>query len=190
MSTRLKLICHASTVATRTIAFADDEPVDVPGLQKMAGLPALALQRALTSPALRARQTTEALHCIATIDPGLRDCDYGRWTGRSLEAVLAEEPDSLAAWMADPAAAPHGGESVVQLIARIGDWLDAQAAIPGPVIAITHAAVIRAAIIYAIGAAPGSFRHIDIAPLSMTQLSSHNGQWTLSGIGPLGRAAL
>jgi broad specificity phosphatase PhoE len=187
LTTRLKLICHASTAATRTVAFADDEAVDVPGLQKMARLPALALQRCLTSPTLRARQTAEALHCVATVDPALRDCDYGRWTGRALEAVLADEPQSLATWMADPAAAPHGGESVVQVIARIGAWLDVQAAMPGAVIAITHAAVIRAAIIYAIGAAPGAFGHIDIAPLSMTQLSVHNGRWTLSGIGPLGR---
>jgi broad specificity phosphatase PhoE len=185
MATRLKLICHAPTAATRSVAFANDEPVEPKALLKLAALPDLALQRCLTSPTLRARQTAEALHCVATIDPALRDCDYGRWTGRTLEAVLAKEPASLSAWMADPAAAPHGGESVMQLIDRIGVWLDQQAAIAGPVTAITHAAVIRAAIVHAIGAPPGSFRHIDIAPLSVTLLSAHDGRWTLGGIGPL-----
>ena len=186
MATRLKLICHAPTAATRKIAFSDDEPVEPKALQKLAALPDLALKRCLTSPALRARQTAEALHCVAETDPVLRDCDYGSWTGRSLEAVLAEDPVSLSAWMADPAAAPHGGESVVALIARIGAWLDRQAKIAGPVTAITHAPVIRAAIVYAIGAPPASFRHLDIAPLSVTALSAHDGRWTLSGIGPLG----
>ena len=185
MATRLKLICHAPTAATRKVAFANDEPVEPKALQKLAALPDLALRRCQTSPALRARQTAEALHCVATIDPALRDCDYGDWTGRTLEAVLAEDPASLSAWMADPAATPHGGESVVHLIARVGAWLDQQATITGPVIAITHAAVIRAAIVHAIGAPPGSFRHIDIAPLSVTLLSAHDGRWSLGGIGPL-----
>ncbi len=185
LTTRLRLICHASTAATRSVAFADDEPVDAQGLQKLAGLASLALQPCLTSPALRARQTAEALHCVPAIDPALRDCDYGRWTGRSLETVLAEEPESLATWMADPEAAPHGGESVVSLIARVGIWLDGRAAIPGHAIAITHASVIRAAIIHAIAATSRSFGHIDIAPLSVTALSAHNGRWTLAGISPL-----
>lgn len=155
--------------------------------QKLAGFAGLALQRCLTGPALRTRQTAEALGCVATIDPALQDCDYGRWAGRSLETVQAEEPASLAQWMADPGSASHGGESVVELVSRVGRWLDVQAATSGAVVAITHAAVIRAAIIHALGAPPRSFGHIDVAPLSVATLSAHNGRWTLTGLGPLNK---
>lgn len=99
--------------------------------------------------------------------------------------MQAEEPASLAQWMADPASASHGGESVVALVSRVGTWLDVQAVTAGSIVAITHAAVIRAAIIHAVGAPARSFGHIDVAPLSMAMLSAHGGRWTLTGLGPL-----
>jgi broad specificity phosphatase PhoE len=93
--------------------------------------------------------------------------------------VQAQEPDALADWITDPSAAPHGGESVVAMIARVSAWLDAQLTMPGAVLAVTHATVIRAAIVCALEAEPRSFWHIDIAPLSLTQLSGNSGRWTL-----------
>jgi broad specificity phosphatase PhoE len=93
--------------------------------------------------------------------------------------VQAQEPDALADWIKDPSAAPHGGESVVAMIARVSAWLDTQLASPGVVLAITHASVIRAAIVCALEAEARSFWHIDIAPLSLTQLSGNGGRWTL-----------
>jgi len=81
----------------------------------------------------------------ATIEPMLRDCDYGRWTGRSFDEVQAQEPEALADWIKDPSATPHGGESVVAVMARVSIWLDKQLTIPGVILAFTHASVIRAA---------------------------------------------
>jgi broad specificity phosphatase PhoE len=136
-----------------------------------------------TSPALRAVQTAEALGLTATIEPALADCDHGRWRGRRLEEI---EPAALAEWLRDPAATPHGGESVVALIARVAGWLDQRIGIPGTTVAVTHASVIRAAIVAAIRAGPDSYRHIDVAPLTLARLSGHGGRWTLVGIGPAG----
>jgi broad specificity phosphatase PhoE len=65
------------------------------------------------------------------------------------------------------------------MIARVSAWLDTQLTSPGVVLAITHASVIRAAIVCALKAEPRSFWHIDIAPLSLTQLSGNGGRWTL-----------
>jgi broad specificity phosphatase PhoE len=113
----------------------------------------------------------------------LQDCNYGRWTGRSLEEVQVQEPDAIAAWFRDPAAVPHGGESVVALIARVSAWLKAQTTTRGVIVAVTHASVIRAAIVSAIEAEPRSFWHIDIAPLSVTKLSGNHGRWTLVSMG-------
>ena len=186
-SSRLRLLCHAATSAVRASAFPADEPIDSQGLQKLAALSfrASAADRCWTSPALRARQTAQGLKFAATIEPMLRDCDYGRWAGRSFDEVQAEEPDALAEWLRDPASAPHGGESIVNLMRRVASWLDAQNGAPGRTVAVTHASVIRAAVVHAIGAPPQSFWRIDVAPLSLTRLSGANGRWTLASIGRL-----
>jgi broad specificity phosphatase PhoE len=187
MTTRLTLLCHASTSAVRAAAFPADEPLDGPGLQKLAAFPPhlRRADRCWTSPALRASQTAEALHLGASVEPMLRDCDYGRWIGRSFDDVLAHEPDAVAEWMRDPASIPHGGESLLGLMGRVAQWLDAQNRMPGRVVAVTHAAVIRAAIVHAIGAAPHAFWRIDVAPLSLATLSGNNGRWTLVSLGEM-----
>ena len=181
MTTRLRLLCHASTSAVRTSTFPADEELDSRGQQRLNGLSrhVRPSDRCVTSPARRATQTAAALGLEATIDPMLRDCDYGRWTGRSFDEVQAQEPEALAEWIKDPSAAPHGGETVVAMIARVSAWLDAQLTTSGVILAVTHASVIRAAIVCALEAEPRSFWHIDIAPLSLTQLSGNGGRWTL-----------
>jgi broad specificity phosphatase PhoE len=186
VTTRLKLLCHASTSAVRNSAFPADEPLDSQGLQKLAAVPHRLGHghRYLTSPALRAVQTAEALGLDATIEAALRDSDYGKWTGLAFDEVQAQEPDAVAEWIGDPASAPHGGESLVALIARVSTWLEAQQAASGITVAVTHASVIRAAIVGALHAEPRSFWHIDIAPLSLTELSANNGRWTLVSMVP------
>jgi broad specificity phosphatase PhoE len=110
MTTRLSLLCHAPTAAHHAIAFPADEPPDLQAHEKLSKLShRLHADRILTSPAKRARQTAEALKLEAAIEPLLCDCDYGRWTGRSIDDMRAEDPEGLDAWMRDPAAAPHGG---------------------------------------------------------------------------------
>jgi broad specificity phosphatase PhoE len=184
MTSRLKLLCHASTSATRTSAFPIDEPIDAQGRRKLATLShrLYDADSCLTSPALRAIQTAEVLRLGATAAPALRDCDYGRWSGHSLESVHAREPQAVAEWLRNPEAAPHGGESLAALMARVSAWLEGRKAAPGVTVAVTHASFIRAAIVHAIEAEARSFWRIDIAPLSLTRLSGDNGRWTLVSI--------
>jgi broad specificity phosphatase PhoE len=182
---RVRLLCHAATSSARQLVFATDEPLDAQGTRSLATLafrfsPA---DRCWTSPALRARQTAQGLGIEAAVDPLLRDCDYGRWAGRSFDEVQTQEPEAVTQWLHDPASAPHGGESIVNLIERAAVWLDAQSRASRRTIAITHSAVIRASIVHAIGAPPQSFWRIDVAPLSLTRLSGANGRWTLASIG-------
>jgi len=186
MTTRLTLVCHAPTAATRRSAFPSDEPIDPRYLKDRAVAfrgsgPA---DRRLTSPALCAVQTAEFFRLDATVDPLLRDWDHGRWAGLSFEAVQAEEPNGIAAWLEDPAAAPHGGEPLLALLDRAARWLGVQLAMPGRIVAVTHAAFIRAAIVQAIGAEPRAFWRLDIAPMAQVRLSGHGARWNLSSITP------
>jgi broad specificity phosphatase PhoE len=181
MTTRLHLLCSASTSSVSNIAFAADEPLDSRGrerLKRLSGrLPSCDI--ALRSPALSAAQTAEGLALDARTEPLLRDCDFGRWAGRSLAEVQAQTPEAVADWLQNPHAAPHGGESFADVMTRVGRWMDNLLAGNGSVLAITHPSVIRAAIVHALGAGPETFRHIDVAPLTRTKLSGGGGRWTL-----------
>jgi broad specificity phosphatase PhoE len=185
MTARLILICHAPTDATRKAAFPNDEPLSARGRAEAAALAgSLPLaDRFWTGPELRTRQTAEALGWDADLQPLLRDCDYGSWRGRTFDDLQAREPDAVAAWLGDPEATPHGGESLLALMRRVATWLAGELPHHRQSIAITHAAVIRAAIVYAIGATPQSFWRIDIAPLTCTRLSGNDGRWNLVSAG-------
>jgi len=181
MTMRLHLLCSASTASVSSVAFAADEPLDAKGKESLTSLPGRlpSCDIVLRSPALCAAQTAEALALTPTIEPLLRDCDFGRWAGRSLEDVEAQEPAAVADWLRNPNASPHGGESFADVTKRVAGWMDRMLAEAGAVLAVTHALVIRAAIAHALGAGPEAFRHIDVAPLTRAKLSGGGGRWTL-----------
>ena len=106
----------------------------------------------------------------------MADLDCGRWRGKALWAVC---PAELEVWLSEPARAPHGGESVIDLIERVADWLDSLTGNPLRTVAVTHPAVIRAAILLALDIPPKSFWRIDIAPVSRTVMHFRKGRWTL-----------
>ena len=187
MMTRLTLISHASTAATRSARFPANEPLDDQGRARASALAnhLPGADRAWVSPELRARQTAEALSLAAVVAHELRDCDYGTWRGCSFEELSARDPESVSSWLRDPQAAPHGGESTASLIQRVADWLDRQRTAPGRAIVVTHPAIIRAAVVHAIGAPEPSFWRIDVSPLSQACLSGQDGRWNLRYVGPI-----
>ncbi len=132
------------------------------------------------SPAACARETAAALGLHATPDPALRDAGAGAWTGRDAAAIAAEDPGALAAWLRDPDAAPPGGDSARAVLARVAAWMDALG--DGRLVVVTHAAVVRAAIVHALGATAECGLRIDLAPLSRTVLS-RNGPWRMQSAG-------
>lgn len=185
MPTRLTLICDGATAATRIAAFPLDEPLEDRALSRAAvlGHALRRADRALTSPALRARQTAAALSLDPAVNSSLRDCDYGRWAGRRLADVQEEEPDSIAAWISDADAAPHGGELLIDLFRRVFAWMNERIGEDGHTIGVTHMGVIRApiraVILHVLEAPARSFWRIDIEPLSVTNLCSDGIRWTL-----------
>jgi broad specificity phosphatase PhoE len=178
---RLLLIRHARTDADRRAAFPLDEPLDERGLDAVAWSDCrLGRGEALCSPARRARQTAEALGLEPQAVAELDECDFGRWAGRTLAEISRECPQDVRAWMTDPNAAPHGGESLSRFLDRVGSWLDAQRRLDGRAIAVTHGGVIKAAVVRALGAPPAAFWRIDVTPLAVTELHSRPEGWTLS----------
>ena len=175
---RLTLLAHGATAANRAVAFPADEPL-TPKARAAAGAMRgrFAPTETLSSPALRARQTAEALGLAPHPNPALRDVDCGRWTGAAMDAVMQHEPEAFAAFMTDPLARPHGGEAIADLVQRTAAWLEAMSSRRGRVLAITHAAVVRAALLGVLGAPLDAFWRIDMPPLSATALVSDGRRW-------------
>jgi broad specificity phosphatase PhoE len=188
MTARLDLLAHGATAATRAARFPDDEGLEPSAAQALEDLRGQLRPYAqvLTAPARAARETAQALGFKAEVEIALSDCDYGRWRGLASKEVAEREPDGFTAWLRDPAAAPHGGESLAALIERIGAWLAQSLAREGATLAVTHASVVRAAIVNALGAGSSALARIDVAPLALARLSGHAGRWNVVALGPLG----
>ncbi|MEZ0349917.1 histidine phosphatase family protein [Mycobacterium sp. pR1184] len=175
---RLEMVSHAMTDAMAAARFPADEPLSDAGRRRAEVAAGLDIRgaRHIAGPELRTRQTAELLGLEAMVEPRLADLDCGLWRGQALGAVSEAE---LEAWRNDPAQAPHGGESIVELTERVAGWLASLTQGPSRTVAVTHPGVIRAAILTALDIAPKSFWRIDIAPLSRTTMHYRNGRWTL-----------
>jgi broad specificity phosphatase PhoE len=154
-----------------------DEPLNERGVEEVRGLKLPRADIAVMSPALRTRQTAEQLGLSPLVDPLLRDVDYGAWSGRTLKEL---EPELLSAWLADPASAPHGGESIASLFERTRAFLAAVA--DGTTIAVTHASFARAAVVLTLDAPMESFWNVDVGPLARVTLTSDGRVWRLRSI--------
>ncbi|MEU9834741.1 histidine phosphatase family protein [Streptosporangium sp. NPDC048047] len=199
---------QAGTPGTRSACFPTDEPADAASLRKAASLRGAVSLRwpespceagrpgpasmtagvgavvtgaatAWVAPVTAARQTAAALGCEALDAPELAEADAGRWRGLPYARVAEAEPGGLAAWLGDPEAAPHGGESLARLAARVSRWLDAAAA---DAVVICDVGVIRAALGHALGLGPAATARFDVAPLSTTELVPVRGGWRVAHV--------
>ncbi len=183
MPLRLSMLAHAETAATRRAAFCAGDGLSPQGRDAAAAVSPPRHDRAFTSPATAARETAAALHVAAREADALRDLDVGSWAGRSLAEIAATDPAAAAAFFADPDFTGHGGESIAALLERIAAWLEALRGERGRILAITHAAVVRAAAVAVLGAPASAFWHVDVAPLGALGFGSDGRRWTLRADG-------
>lgn len=118
--------------------------------ERFAALHPAAPSELWTSPWARCRDVADHLGRLwgvpVQVDARLSELAFGAWEGRTFAEL---EPDErFQFWMRNyETAAPPGGETVAQLMARVSDWLNERGAgdSTGPVLAITHAGVVRSA---------------------------------------------
>lgn len=178
---RLTLVSHATTDAMTAGRFPRDEPLNALGQRQVDATTDLGMvDAAVCAPETRTRQTADLLGLRAETEPLLADLNCGAWRGSVLNGVV---PVELTLWLTDPTQAPHGGESIVELVERVWGWLDSLADRRGRLVAVTHPAVVRAAILVALSAPPKAFWRIDVAPVNRTVLHLRGGAWTLRSTG-------
>jgi broad specificity phosphatase PhoE len=184
------MVSHAMTESMAAARFPADEPLNASGRRQAEAAGRRNINdinraaRQLAGPERRARQTAQLLGLHAAVEPRLADLDHGRWRGEALGDIDFEQ---LETWRSEPTRAPHGGESIVALVDRVAQWLDSLTSHAVPTVAVSHPAVIRAAIVAILDAAPESFWRIDIAPLSRTVMHFRGRSWTIRSISTLGR---
>jgi broad specificity phosphatase PhoE len=124
-------------------------------------------QRALETAALIAAPLGLAVDIV----PELDEVDFGQWAGCSFEQLNRDL--RWAAWNSERGTArPPGGETMLELQKRILGHLDRlQAEKPKEkLVLVSHAEVIRAALLHFLGMALDSFARVEIAPASISTL--------------------
>jgi broad specificity phosphatase PhoE len=165
----LILLCHAATRAMKTACFpAGDEGVEHDD-RTLFNAPEAG--RLIVSPARAARETAAWFAKAYDIDPAFDDLDYGRWRGHSVREIGEREPEGVAAWLNDPQARPHDGESIAMLAQRAARAIDRlKLGQDKRCIVVTHAIVVKAAIVHVRGEPLENILRMDLAPLSITSL--------------------
>ncbi|MEG3629480.1 histidine phosphatase family protein [Streptomyces poriticola] len=185
MSLRVTFVASARSYPLLAERFGDDRPLDQAGWEQVlsvahALLPLAAAELRYCSPTPRSRATGDGLGYAPLVQPALRECDMGRWRGLTLGEAMAREPEAVDAWLAEPRCAPHGGEPLPVFIRRVGGWLDTRPMEDeGTIVAVAEPSVIRAALVYALQAPPGTYWNLDVRPLSTTTLTGRAGRWNL-----------
>uniref|UniRef100_A0AAU1M319 Histidine phosphatase family protein n=1 Tax=Streptomyces sp. NBC_00148 TaxID=2903626 RepID=A0AAU1M319_9ACTN len=190
MTSRVTFISPATNASLRRARFDDGASIDAAGeaLARAAAGTLPTPAHVVVSPGARCRETAAALGLRGTETAALAGLDVGRWRGSTLAEVGADEPDAVARWLADPASAPHGGESVEDLCARVAHWMETSPDPGGRTLAVVEPEVVRAAVTYVLDAPSAAFWRLDVPPLTATTVSGRGGRWNL-GLGrPLGTA--
>jgi broad specificity phosphatase PhoE len=151
----LIIVRHGRTEAnaTRRLQGRLDLPLDDLGIAQAAAAAARVgpVDRVVTSPLLRARQTGDAFVAPErSIDERLIEIDYGPLDGTPLVDV---PPTVWESWRADPSWAPPEGESLTEVSERVHRALDELAADAAArdVVVVSHVSPIKAAMVWALG---------------------------------------
>ena len=175
------LVRHGETAANRArlaLGRADPSLTELGRRQAQAlanRFAASGIGRVVSSPLQRAMETATAiataLDCGVDVDDRLIEMDYGEWDERSFGDFPAED---LARWRRDASFAPPGGESLVDVGARVAPLCESL--VGGPtVIAVSHVSPIKAAALWAMDADPllAWRMHLDVA--SVTRVGAPAG---------------
>ena len=174
------LLRHGQTLMSvqKRYAGRSDVPLTDLGVQQAAAaakrLASAGIGLIVTSPLLRTAQTAQEVAATTgapmVTDDGFRETDFGAWEGLTFAEVRERWPAELTAWLADPEVAPPGGESFVDVSARVTAALDrVLAGREGQtVLIVSHVTPIKTLVAAALLAPPAALyrMHLDVAALS------------------------
>ncbi len=149
----------------------------------------------LVSPLSRTAHTAEAIFAAGyprvtpAVEPDLREQSLGDWQGlphARLPPLLTEPPHPF--WPLSGSERPPGGESVRDVIARVGHCLDqlVQRWAGKQIVAVSHGGAIRAAVAHALRIDADNALHLSVHNLSLTRLEHQSDGWRVVCVNELG----
>lgn len=131
----------------------------------------------ISSDLARAHASAERLTSGAiTLDPRLREMNFGEWDGRSWADLEVADGAQLNEWMSDwtTIRAP-GGESFADVVARVQSWLDDLPRDEARLLVVAHAGSIRAAAVVLLELPPSKAfaLQVDHAHVTTFSIASH-----------------
>ena len=131
--------------------------------------------RVYASPLRRAQQTAVAIAAVCgaevEIDDRLVELDYGEWDGKPLTEMRTPRGDL---WFADPTFAPPGGESLVDVTARVEAFCLDRLKPDGDerIVAVSHVSPIKAAVIWALAVDERATLRMQLGLASITTIGA------------------
>lgn len=181
--TNLWLVRHAPVDGPLGAIHGPDAPADISDSAAFAALTARLPPKvyAVCSPARRTRETAAALGLDAVEQGAFREQDFGTWTGRRHNDLVAEFGDVYRDFWKSPASnRPPGGESFVD---QIGRTIDGLAFLPaGDVVLVVHSGTIRAVLTIVLDLSPDAALRFVIDPLSLTQIDRLDNGWRVGAV--------
>lgn len=182
MAVRLTFVAHGPTERTRAAVFGDVS--DLIAADPVTDDQVRRVRRSVAGAEPACAQTARSWQLSADIEQSLSGPQFGSWQGLALAEVADLDLPGLQAWSADPDAAPHGGESLTELIKRVGDFCDATDWPDGQSLAFVTPLVARAAAVHALGGPPELIFRLDVAPGGRLMISRSGPFWRLQSLAP------
>ncbi|WP_454632128.1 histidine phosphatase family protein [Bradyrhizobium cenepequi] len=183
IETNLWLIRHAPVDGPNGAIHGPDAPADLGNQTALTALKARLPQGAFAtcSPARRTRETAAALGLGPVENAAFREQDFGAWTGRRHNDLVAELGGAYQAFWRSPASnRPPGGESFIDQIERAKQGL---ASLPaGDAVLVVHSGTIRAVLAIALDLQPDSALRFVIDPLSLTRIDRLANGWRVIAV--------
>ncbi len=148
----------------------------------------------LVTPLSRTRRTAEAIFAHGypgtdlLVEPELIEQSLGEWQGlphAELPPKLRHPPHAF--WPLSGNEKPPGGESMAEVIARVGSAMErlAETHAGREVVIVSHGGAIRGAIAHALRIGPDNALHMSIQNLSLTRLQRLPEGWRVQCVNEL-----
>lgn len=176
----------ASNTKKRVMGWIDEtiEPTSQPDAEAVArALAGEDVGLIVSSPLQRAVATAAPLAALVGLEPRIDDrfgeMHVGPWEGLSEDEVAAQWPTEWQRWRTEPHRLElHGRETLAELNARVAGALEeltSESVFGDAAVVFTHDAVVRAAVAWALGTGPETYRHVDVANCSITTVRIGDG---------------
>jgi broad specificity phosphatase PhoE len=175
-ASRLRLVAHGPTVTASELVFDDRGPLL---RADRADLVRDRVSSWSSGPEPACQQSLAALSGAGDVLPALAGPDLGTWSGRPLADVAAEDPSGLQAWLTDPNARPHGGETLTELVGRLAGVLAGRRWPSGTSGLLLTPLAARALTVAALGGPAALVLALDVGYAGQVLLSRSGDRWRL-----------